>query len=233
MGGATFQMSDLERRPAGPREPPMAAHALLLNEYGWLWLNRDGSPTLLTEKLYPKLLGRTPRQQQRLELNAYLLAGKTEFWRAHRNYAGILHFVYLTCSYPGVYTADHFEDVKALKLDPAFEDYMGEAFKPLGVYLNFFQPKLAPAQGRSYRVMMVNDGYGAEQGELRLAFETGDGREATRAVAPFEIAALGALSHDFELVSPAEPGPYVLKATATTQSGSRTISRRKVTVAAP
>jgi hypothetical protein len=55
----------------------------------------------------------------------------------------------------------------------------------------------------------------------------------TRAVAPFEIAALGALSHDFELASPAEPGAYVLEATATTPEGSRTVSRRKVTIAAP
>ena len=39
---------------------------------------------------------------------AYLLAGKTEFWRAQRNYAGVLHFVYLTSCYPGAYTADHF-----------------------------------------------------------------------------------------------------------------------------
>ena len=49
-----------------------------------------------------------PTARQRLDMYSYLLAGKTEFWRAHRHYAGIIHFVYLTCSYPGVYTADHF-----------------------------------------------------------------------------------------------------------------------------
>ena len=127
----------------------MAAHATLINEYGWLWLQprrrrRRCSPRSSTRSCS----ARTRRPQQRLELNAYLLAGKTEFWRAHRNYAGILHFVYLTCSYPGVFTADHFEDVKTLKLDPRFADYMGEAFKPLGVYLNFFQPT---ARGRRRR----------------------------------------------------------------------------------
>ena len=57
MGGEPFRMTDLERRYAGPKEPLMAAHATILNEYGWLWLRRDGEPTLLTEKLYPKLLG--------------------------------------------------------------------------------------------------------------------------------------------------------------------------------
>ena len=170
-GGTAFKMTDLERRPGGPKEALPAARATILNEYGWLWLNRDGSPTVLTEKLYPKLLGPDSTTEERLELNAYLLGAKTEYWRAHRNYAAILHFVYLTCSYPGVFTADHFEDVVALKLNPWFADYMGEAMKPLGVYLNFFQPTLEAGKSRPFRVMMVNDLHEPARGELRLTLE--------------------------------------------------------------
>jgi hypothetical protein len=232
-GGQSFRMSDLEQRFGGPREALMAAHATILNEYGWLWLRRDGEPTLLTERLYPKLLGPDSTKEQRLELWAYLLAGKTEYWRAHRNYAGILHFVYLTCSYPGVFTADHFADVKTLKLDPFFADYMSEAMKPLGVYLSFFQPALEPGKSRSYRVMMVNDLYGTEKGELRLTFETEDGREVARASTPFEVAPLGALSKDLEVAAPTAPGRYLLKATAITNAGASTRSRRKVTIGRP
>ena len=138
--------------------------------------------------------------------------------------------MYLTCSYPGVYTADHFEDVKALKLNPSFADYMGEAFKPLGVYLNFFQPTLEAGKGRSLRVMMVNDLYDPAKGELRLTLEGADGREIARAASPFEVAPLGSLTRDLELVVPPAPGRYLLKATALTEEGSRTISRRKVTI---
>jgi hypothetical protein len=230
MGGGSFKMADLERRNGAPREPMMSAHATIINEYGWLWLRRDGEPTLLTEKLYDKLLGPGNTKEQRLELWAYLLAAKTEYWRAHRNYAGILHFVYLTCSYPGVFTADHFRDVKALELDPWFADYMGEAMKPLGVYVNFFQPTLAAGTDRSYRVMMVNDLYEAERGELRLAFETEDGREVARASASFELTPLGVLTRDVSLAAPAAPGRYVLKATALAAGGKTTVSRRRVTV---
>jgi hypothetical protein len=230
MGGEPFRMTDLERRPGGPREAPVAARATILNEYGWLWLRRDGEPTVLTEKLYPKLLGPRSTKDERLELNAYLLAGETEHWRAHRNYAGILHFVYLTCSYPGVFTADHFEDVKAPRLNRWFEDYMGEAMKPLGVYLDFFQPTLQAGKGRSFRVMMVNDLYETEKGELRLTLEAEDGREVARVAKPFAIAPLGTLSHDLELVAPGAPGRYLLKATAIAESGSRTLSRRKVAI---
>src|SRR6267378_7415658 len=94
-------------------------------------LFRDGSPTELTKKLYPRLLGDRASAKDRLELNAYLLAGITEYWRAYRQYAGVLHFVYLTGSDPGGYTADHFRDVEKLELNPEFFDYMSNAFAPL------------------------------------------------------------------------------------------------------
>lgn len=233
MGGDAFKMTDLERRPGGPKAALLAARATILNEYGWLWVRRDGVPTVLTEKLYSKFLGPGSTKEQRLELNAYLLGAKTEYWRAHRNYAGILHFVYLTSSYPGVFTADHFEDVKALKLNQWFQDYMGEAMKPLGVYLNFFQETLEAGTNRSFRVMMVNDLYDPAKGELRLTLEGEDGREIAHAGSRFEIAPLGALTRDLELVTPPTPGRYLLKATAATEDGSRTISRRKVTIGEP
>lgn len=231
MGGESFRMSDLERRYPGPKQPLQAARATILNEYGWLWLRRDGEPTLLTDKLYPKLLGPSSTKEERLELNAYLLAAETEYWRTGREYAGILHFVYLTCSYPGVFTADHFEDVKALRLSPWFADYMSEAMKPLGVSLAFFSPTLAAGKSRSFRVMMVNDLDAAERGVVRLTLEGADGRELARAETPFEIAPLGARSLDLDLAVPDGAGPCVLKAAAVTDAGARTVSRRKVTLA--
>jgi hypothetical protein len=138
--------------------------------------------------------------------------------------------VYLTCSHPGVFTADHFEDVKALRLNPWFEDYMGEAMKPLGVYLAFFQPRLEGGKARTFRVMMVNDLDDAKRGELRLTLEAEDGREAARASAPFEIAPLGTLTREIVLAAPTAPGRYVLRATALAGDGSRTLSRRKVRI---
>ena len=102
-GGAPFNMTTLES-PGGMSPGAPSGHALILNEYGWVWLNRDGTPTELTKKLYPALLGQDATAQQRLALNAYLLGGITEYWRAYRQYAGVLHFVYLTSSDPAGYT---------------------------------------------------------------------------------------------------------------------------------
>ena len=133
-------------RPNGKAPISPTAHALILNEYGWTWLNRDGSPTELTKDLYPRLLPANATAEDRLALNAYLLGGITEFWRAYRQYAAVLHFVYLMSSDPLGYTADHFRDVEKLELEPHFRDYMSHAFAPLGVYLSFWQPETGGGQ---------------------------------------------------------------------------------------
>ncbi|HEY5913425.1 MAG TPA: glycoside hydrolase family 2 TIM barrel-domain containing protein [Verrucomicrobiae bacterium] len=235
VGKLTFKMSDLETMDGRPRGSlPSDKNAPLINEYGWLWLNRDGTPTRLTEKLYPQLMGTTNvTARERLDLYSYLLAGKTEFWRAHRHYAGIIHFVYLTCSYPGVYTADHFSDVTRLKLDPAFADYMGEAFKPLGVYINFFQPTLRSGSKQNFKVMLINDYARPLEGELTLALESEKGKTLARSVQPFTLQSLGDATLELPLETPSYSGKCILKATARPGKGDKvgpTVSRRWVTM---
>jgi hypothetical protein len=212
-----------------PKEP----HPILINEYGWLWLNRDGSPTLLTDKLYPRLLGSNATAQDRFAFDAYALAAKTEFWRASREYAGVLHFVYLTCSYPGVYTSDHFLDVKHLQLEPYFADYMAQAFQPLGVYLNFFQPILSAGSSRSFTVKMVNDRSESARGELSLVLETSQGRTLARSSTRFQLDALGRATFEVPFTVPNNKAKCVLKAVARPDGGlSRepTVCRRWVDV---
>lgn len=233
-GKLKFKMSDLENMDGQPRPGalPSNQHAPLINEYGWLWLNRDGTPTRLTENLYPQLMGTTNvTSRERLDLYAYLLAGKTEFWRAHRQYAGIVHFVFLTCSYPGVYTADHFQDVTRLKLDPAFADYMGEAFKPLGVFINFFQPTLRAGSSRSFPVLLVNDYEKPLTGRLVLTLESKSAGILARTERRFELGALGNAKLDLTLDLPAGAGKCLLKAIAIPDTRTKvglTVSRRWV-----
>jgi beta-galactosidase len=236
LGKLTFKLTDLETMDGKPRPGslPSDHHAPLINEYGWLWLNRDGTPTRLTENLYPQLMGTTNvTSRERLDLYAYLLGAKTEFWRAHRQYAGIVHFVYLTCSYPGVYTADHFRDVTRLKLDPAFADYLGEAFKPLGVYLNFFQPMLHSGTNRTFTVLLVNDYDQPVTGRVCLTLDSERGKAVARAESRFDMRALGDARLELNLAIPPASGKCVLKATAIPDREAGigvTVSRRWVTI---
>jgi len=210
-GGAPFSMTTLEN-PGGMSPGAPTGHALILNEYGWLWLNRDGTPTELTKNLYPALLNKDATPQQRLALNAYLLAGITEYWRAYRHYAGVLHFVYLTSSDPAGYTSDHFRDVQKLELHPDFRDYMSNAFAPVGIYLSFWQPTIESGAARSLPVMLVNDQYRGVQGTLTLALENTQGQATATQTAKFSIAPLGqtTLYNDFKF--PDTTGDFLLRA---------------------
>ena len=229
-----FEAAELEGMSGkGRAGSTPTGHAQIDNEYGWLWLLRDGTPTELTGKVYEHLLGANANPQDRLALDAYLLGGLTEFWRAYRNYAGVLHFVYLTACYPGAYTCDNFQDVAALKLEPHFADYMQEAFKPLGVYLNFWQPTLEPDSSRRIAVMMVNDAYEPAQGKLALTLECDDGAQLARREVPFAVPGLGQQTYPIEFHVPRATGQCILKAAAYADGQPEpTVSRRKVAIQA-
>ena len=56
-----FKLKDIAKAsiiPEGNAMKNPGTNPVIINEYGWLWLNRDGSPTTLTKKLYENLLGK-------------------------------------------------------------------------------------------------------------------------------------------------------------------------------
>ncbi len=227
-----FEIPDLETmvgEQTNWNAPHPSSHAAIINEYGWLWLRRDGQPTALTDKVYERLVGADAAPAERFETGAYYLAGLTEFWRAHRSFAGVQHFVYLTCSYPGVKTSDNFRDVAGLELEPSFADYVGQAFRPVGVYINFWQPALEAGSAREYAVMVVNDEPEPREGTLTLAFESG-GKKIAVAETPFRLPAFGQHTWPLRLETPKQPGRYLLKAVAAYRIGASTVSRRRVEV---
>ena len=227
--GGEFDMTELESRGGAGDTGTATGHAMILNEYGWLWLNRDGSPTELTGQVYEKLLGPRASAEDRFALNAYLLAGLTEFWRAHRMYAGVLHFVYLTAGGPGVFTCDHFRDLARLELEPQFADYMSQAFRQLGVYINFWHPTLEAGSKQTFTVMMVNDDGRPLTGNLALVIENQKGEALAQQTVPFSLAALGQQTYFVELTIPMAVEKCLLKAVAQPEGGAEpTLSRRRV-----
>lgn len=231
----SFAMTDLEKAdPAKLVEgkPQWPGHATIINEYDWLWLHRDGTPTPLTRKVYDHILGPNSTAAQRFASYAYLLAGLTEYWRAFRKHAGVLYLAYLDGDGPHVFTCDNFRDVRTLEFQPHFEDYMQEAFKPLGVYIHFWQPKIEAKARRTFRIMMVNDTGQRRTGKLTLMLESSSGgKQVARAGSEFDVPALGEANYDLELAVPDVQGEFLLKAAADTGKGI-TLSRRKVTIAA-
>ncbi len=70
--------------PKGNEWPNRGNNPIIINEYGWLWLNRDGSSTVLSRTNYEDLLGKDSTAAQRRHLYARYMAAETEFWRSHR-----------------------------------------------------------------------------------------------------------------------------------------------------
>jgi len=223
-GGPAFSMTTFEK-PGGMQPSRATDHAMILNEYGWLWLNRDGSPTELTRTLYPRLLGSHDTTDERRSLDAYLLAGITEYWRAYRRYAGVLHFVYLTSCEPGGYTCDNFRDPEKLELDPDFRDYMSNAFAPLGVNLSFWHTTLAAGESVRLPVMLTNDEPHAVTGKLSVLLQSPAGSNVARTDMSFAVDAFAGRTYIVELTIPRVSGAFTLQAAA---GGAQ--SRRRVTV---
>ena len=71
----------------------------LVNEYGWIWLWRDGRPSKLTLNNYNYYLGENATPEQCRELQAYWLELETEWLRSERSVGGILAFCHLTNNY--------------------------------------------------------------------------------------------------------------------------------------
>ncbi|MDR0352727.1 MAG: hypothetical protein LBI02_05070, partial [Opitutaceae bacterium] len=170
--------------------PGSQGFGVIINEYAWLWLNRDGSPTTLTEKLYQNLLGPDSTTAQRRRLYARWLAADTEFWRSRRTAAGVLHFTMLGYDRPDGQTSDHWLDVASLQWEPEFYQHVRDAFAPVGVALDAWEETYPPGLTRDFPCVIINDTAATHSGTLAIRLRR-DGKilaEATRAIVvkPFE-----------------------------------------------
>ncbi|MGC9329780.1 MAG: glycoside hydrolase family 2 TIM barrel-domain containing protein, partial [Candidatus Hinthialibacter sp.] len=137
---------------------------LIINEYAWLWLDRDGFPTTLTREVYRNLLGENSTVEQRRERHARYLAALSEFWRAKRKCAAVMHFCGLAYSRPGGIerptagaTSDHFIDLPHLQFEPHFWNYVRDAFAPVGLMIDVWKDHFSPGESISTPVDVFND----------------------------------------------------------------------------
>jgi hypothetical protein len=207
-------------------------HAQIINEYGWLWLNRDGSTTTLTDDIYRTLWqGDSLNVQQRRYLYARHLALMTEYWRAHRQAAGILHFcglAYSRASAPRGQTSDHFTDVATLAFEPEFYRYVKPAFAPVGLMLDVWGKSYPASSSLKAPVYVVNDLPETVRQDLTLTLEK-DGDTVftatqTLSVEPYEVRVV-----NFDVALPAASGDCFLKA-ETMVKGDTVFSLRNVTI---
>jgi beta-galactosidase len=198
----------------------------IVNEYAWLWLQRDGEPTSLTRAGYERYLpGATP--DQRREFYARRLAAMTEALRASRRVAGVLHFCGLGHSWPGCATSDHFLDLDTLEFEPHFQKYVPHAFAPIGLMLS--APDTAPTGSTlQMSVTVFNDLGDPWQGDVVLFKEPA--RTATPVTKTAKVNPYKAAELTFAVTMPDQPGRVEWEANLAGANGQMVRSRRLIEV---
>ncbi|MEA3224483.1 MAG: glycoside hydrolase family 2 TIM barrel-domain containing protein [Planctomycetota bacterium] len=205
---------------------------IVINEYAWLWLNRDGTPTTLTKKIYEGFFPEGSTTEQRRVRYARYLAALTEFWRCHRECAGVLHFCGLGYSRAGDKprpeggaTSDHFIDLEELTFEPYFEQYVRDAFSPVGLMIDFWADELAVGSEQQFEVYVINDLYRKWTGAVSFSIARG-GEAVSQQSRTCSVDGLGREILSFALTVPDETGEYQLVAELVTAGGNEVRSLR-------
>jgi hypothetical protein len=188
------------------------SNPLMLNEYGGLWLNRDGTPTTLSQPIYDYLLGPSGTVAQRRHLYARDMAELTEFFRAHRKAAAVMQFSALGYSRADGQTSDDYIDVEKLTRDPEFYESMRNAFAPVGLMVDTWAEDYKPGSTQEFPVLLVNDLDQDWKGDVRFRLLEGE-NVLREKVEHTGIDRWGTSKVSFTLGIPQAPGKYRVEAT--------------------
>lgn len=227
-----FNLANLGREKGIPDNGPrngMAKPPYLINEYGWLWINRDGTLPTLTVEVYKRLLGENATVTQRFEYYARTLAAKTEFWRVRRQCAGVLHFCGLGYSRHDGQTSDNFSDVQHLKYETNFFRFVRDAFAPVGVAVDWWEIQVEPGAKVTIPVRIINDLEPAWRSEITLQLVC-QGKVLSSQTQTVSAPSWELGTGNFDLAFPTEVGLCELMATIRNASGSPITSQRTVRV---
>ena len=177
------------------------------------------------------MLGANATPAQRFHMQATWLAADTEFWRAHRKAAAVMHFTTLGYSRPDGQTCDHWTKggVAKLQWEPEFHRYVRDAFAPVGLMLDYGKDQ--PLHGARVRlpVVLFNDLDQPWQGPVTLRLKRNH-RALFEAKQDCRLEPLGETRVVFNTAWPEEPGPCVLEAELPGADGELVHSVRDVEV---
>lgn len=214
------------------KEKLIRKNALIINEYGGLWLNRDGSPTTLSQNVYDYLAEPSSTVEQRRELYARNSAAITEFFRAHRQAAGIMHFCGLGYSRSDGQTSDDWADLEELIWDPTFYKYMRDAFAPVGVMIDVWAEVMPAGSVQEFPIFIINDLDKTWKGEVLLKL-TSDGKILWEKRLQTEVAAYGTKRVSVKEFIPQLAGNFQLQATLLKTEAGPVSSYRNFSVLSP
>jgi hypothetical protein len=168
-----YPLGNLKFKPEIVKELEESSSAQLVNEYGWVWLWRDGTPSKLTTPIYDFYMGDNTTVDERRSFQAYWLQCETEWMRSNKSVAGLLAFCLLTNNYG--YTGDWFTGhVKDLDPSPTLY-WFKHCFAETNVFINVTDERFAKDQPihnlgdeLSFNFTGVNDANQIKKGSLTV-----------------------------------------------------------------
>jgi hypothetical protein len=227
------RLADFAHRSKVPFGGPMdddGTHVVIMNEYGWLWLSRDGSPTTLTRDLYRNLAGENSTAEQRRHIYATYLAADTEFWRSHRRTAAVMQFAMLAYSRPNGQTSDNWRDVQKLEWDPEFHRYVRDAFAPVGLMVDYWSGTGIGGKPARIPVRLINDLEKSWSGPVTLRLRGKDGGLLVEKRQDCQLEPYGNAAIEFAFPWPDQAGAGTLEAELTGTDGDPVRSVREVKI---
>ena len=139
--------------------PDVEQYPNYINEFGWLWVDREGNPTSLTKTGYGTgNRGSNPEEYK--EFYATAIAQMAERYRHSRLYFGIMQFCGLSYSHPnGVgATSDILApDLTTPTIRPEQKFRLRSAFAPVGIVINDWSTRGFANSSRTVPVVLIND----------------------------------------------------------------------------
>lgn len=204
----------------------------LVNEYGWIWLWRDGRPSKLTLNNYNYYLGENATPEQCRELQAYWLELETEWLRSERSVGGILAFCHLTNNYG--FTGDWFiNDIKDLEPSPTFR-WFKHCFAPSAVFIDLADRRytkhlepLKPSSDLVFNLVGVNDLNKESSGNVLLKLLDEKGTIISTQEESIVIEPFGKRLQPCLLKLPSKAGGYLLIAEYHEKGASKPVLSRR------
>jgi beta-galactosidase len=197
----TIRIPDNDPNQWSPSRQGHYNNPIIINEYDWLWINRNGTTTTLTDGVYNTLFNlKSLNENQLRTVHAENIGFLTEYWRCHRSAAAIMHFCglgYSRASNPRGQTSDNFIDIKKLEYDPYFHKILKNKFAPLCIMIDKWD-KTYPKGELTVPVYVINDLPEKWEGELTLTLKNGK-NQIQRYVAKVKIEPSGQTIQEFKI----------------------------------
>ena len=213
----SYPLGNLDYKPQALKMIIKAGVPQLANEYGWIWLWRNGLPSKLTVDVYNYYLGPNSTPEQNREFQAYDIQLETEWLRSEPNLAGVLAFCYLTNNYG--YTGDWFTgNIRDMTPAPALQ-WFTDAFAPSAVFINLTDGRYVkqsvpynPGEKLSFKLAKINDLSVNVSGKVSLRILDDAGKTVSNKSITVVLSSFDRSTLPVEISLPKKAGGYLLLA---------------------